>query len=229
MKSIKARKQRKSFFNAPLHKRQTNISSHLEENLLMKYDRRSVPLITGDTVKVMRGIYKGHESKVAKIHVKKYRVEVEGVTITKADGKKIAKPVHPSNLLITKLNLTDKWRRNNLEKKVSAETKKDIEAEAKQQIIELENERKQEEARLAAEKKAEEDVEEEDINEEPVVEEEDIKEKPVVVDKKPDSKKKTEDSPELDDALDSNKKKTPQTKNKSEGKKKKEDDKEETL
>ena len=251
MKSIKARKQRKSFFNAPLHKRQTNISSHLEENLLMKYDRRSVPLITGDTVKVMRGIYKGHESKVAKIHVKKYRVEVEGVTITKADGKKIAKPVHPSNLLITKLNLTDKWRRNNLEKKVSAETKKDIEAEGKQQLIELENERKQEEARLAAEKKAEEEeeeeeeeedvVEEEDIKEEPVVDKEedikegpvvvkekDIKEKPVVVDKKPDSKKKTEDSPELDDASDSDKKKTPQTKNKSEGKKKKEDDKEET-
>lgn len=222
MKSIKARKQRKSFFNAPLHKRQNNISSHLEENLLMKYDRRSVPLITGDTVKVMRGIYKGHESKVAKIHVKKYRVEVEGVTITKADGKKIAKPVHPSNLLITKLNLTDKWRRNNLEKKVSAETKKDIEAEAKQQIIELENERKQEEARLAAEKKAEEEEDED------VVEEEDIKEEPTVVDKKIDSKTKTEDSPELDDASDSNKKKTPQTKNKSEGKKKKEDDKEET-
>ena len=184
----------------------------------MKYDRRSVPLITGDTVKVMRGIYKGHESKVATIHVKKYRVEVEGVTITKADGKKIAKPVHPSNLLITKLNLTDKWRRNNLEKKVSAETKKDIEAEAKQQIIELENERKQEEARLAAEKKAEEED----------VEEEDIKEEPTVVYKKIDSKTKTEDSPELDDASDSNKKKTPQTKNKSEGKKKKEDYKEET-
>ena len=197
----------------------------------MKYDRRSVPLITGDTVKVMRGIYKDHESKVAKIHVKKYRVEVEGVTITKADGKKIAKPVHPSNLLITKLNLTDKWRRNNLEKKVSAETKKDIEEEAKQQIIELENERKQEEARLAAEKKEEEDVvEEEEVKEKPVVvKKEEIKEKPVVVDKKPDSKKKTEDSPELDDASDSDKKKTPQTKNKSEGKKKKEDDKEETL
>ncbi|RLF59695.1 MAG: 50S ribosomal protein L24 [Thermoplasmata archaeon] len=222
MKSIKARKQRKSFFNAPLHKRQNNISSHLEENLLMKYDRRSVPLITGDTVKVMRGIYKGHESKVATIHVKKYRVEVEGVTITKADGKKIAKPVHPSNLLITKLNLTDKWRRNNLEKKVSAETKKDIEAEGKQQLIELEKERKQEEARLAAEKKAEKEEDEE------VVEEEDIKEEPTVVDKKIDSKIKTEDSPELDDASDSNKKKTPQTKNKSEGKKKKEDDKEET-
>lgn len=225
MKSIKARKQRKTFFNAPLHKRQKNISTHLEENLLLKYDKRSVPLITGDTVKVMRGIYNGHEDKVAKIHVKDYRVEVEGVTITKADGKKIAKPIHASNLLITKLNLTDKWRRNNLERKVSAETKKDIEAEAKQQLIERENERKQEEARLAAEKEAEAEEEED----EEVVEEIEIKEEPTVVDKKVDTKEKTEDTLELDDASESNeKKKSPQTKNKSGETEEKEDNKEET-
>ena len=151
MKSGKARKQRKAYFNAPLHKKQKNISSHLEENLLLKYDRRSVPLITGDTVKVLRGAYKGHEDKVAHIHVKDYQVEVEGATITKADGKKIAKPLHPSNLLITKLNLTDKWRRKNLESKVSSETKKEIEAEAKQQLkeAELEQKQKEEEQRAA--------------------------------------------------------------------------------
>jgi large subunit ribosomal protein L24 len=151
MRSIKARKQRKTYFNAPLHKKQNNIASHLEENLLLKYDRRSVPLIKGDTVKIMRGAHKGHEDKVAKIHVKDYRVEIEGVTITKADGKKIAKPIHPSNLLITKLNLTDKWRRKNLEKRVSVETKKEIEAEAKQQLIELEEEKKRAEEELISE------------------------------------------------------------------------------
>jgi large subunit ribosomal protein L24 len=165
---MKARKQRKAYFNAPIHVKQNNISAHLEENLLLKYDRRSVPLISGDTVKIMRGSYKGHEDKVAKIHVKEFRIEVEGVTITKADGKKIAKPLHPSNLLITKLNLTDKWRRQNLERKVSAETKKEIEAEAKQQLIEAEEEKKQrEEARLAEEAEAAE-VEEEITEEETV-------------------------------------------------------------
>jgi large subunit ribosomal protein L24 len=174
MKSIKARKQRKAYFNAPIHVKQKNISAHLEENLLLKYDRRSIPLISGDTVKIMRGSFKGHEDKVAQIHVKDFRVDVEGVTITKADGKKIAKPLHPSNLLITKLNLTDKWRRQNLERKVSAETKKEIEAEAKQQIIDAEEEKKQrEEARLAEE--AETAQVDEKITEEEAVEE--IKEK----------------------------------------------------
>ena len=198
MKSVKARKQRKAFYNAPLHKKQKSIASHLEENLLLKYDQRSVPLITGDTVKVMRGVFKGHEDKVAKIHVKDYRVEVEGVTITKADGKKIAKPLHPSNLLITKLNLTDKWRRNNLERKVSEDTKKEIEAEAKQQLIEQEKERKRlEEEQLAAEKEAE--AEEESIEpevEEPIVEEPETK-KPVVkkTEKSEPKEKKTAGTP----------------------------------
>ena len=107
MKSIKARKQRKELFNAPLHKKRKWISAHLEENLLLKYDRRAISVIKGDTVKVMRGSFKGHEDKVAGVNVSKRYVEIEGLTMTKADGKKIAKSIHASNLLITKLDLTD--------------------------------------------------------------------------------------------------------------------------
>ena len=111
MKSKRPGKQRKILFNAPLHKKRKWLSSHLEENLLLKYDKRSMPVIKGDTVKVMRGSYRVHEDKVAKIDVKSGYVEIEGVTIIKADGKKIPKLLHASCLLITKLNLTDKWRR----------------------------------------------------------------------------------------------------------------------
>lgn len=159
MKSIKARKQKKAFFNAALHQRRKQLSSHLEENLLLKYDKRQVPLVKGDSIKIMRGAFKGHENKVTKIHLKKHQVEVEGVTITKADGKQVAKPVHPSNLLITKLNLTDKWRRKRLEEGLSSETKKEIEKEANIQLEELkEEERKAEEERLRQEKEAEEET-----------------------------------------------------------------------
>ncbi|HEC89859.1 MAG TPA: 50S ribosomal protein L24, partial [Thermoplasmatales archaeon] len=105
MKSIKPRKQRKQLYNAPLHKKRKWIAAHLSENLLLKYNRRSIPVIKGDTVKIMRGAFKGHEDKVTSVNVKKGFVEVEGVTLTKADGKKVARPIHPSNLLITKLNL----------------------------------------------------------------------------------------------------------------------------
>jgi large subunit ribosomal protein L24 len=154
MKSTKARKQRKAFFNAPLHQRRKQIGAHLEENLLLKYDKRRLPVVVGDTVKIMRGASKGHENKVTTIHLKKHLVEVEGVTITKADGKQVAKPVHPSNLLITKLNLTDKWRRQRLEEGLSSETKKEIEKEATDQIQQLEEERKAEEERRKQEEEA---------------------------------------------------------------------------
>ena len=162
MKSIKPRKQRKYLYNAPLHKKRKWLSAHLSENLLLKYDKRSVPVITGDEVEVMRGSFKGHKDKVASVNIKKQVVEVEGITTTKADGTKIAKSVHASNLLITKLNLTDRWRRQKLERGLSETTKKEIEKEAEQQLKEVEDQKKiAEETRKAEEEIPEEPVEEE--------------------------------------------------------------------
>jgi len=80
MKSIRPGKQRREMFNAPLHKKRKWIASHLEENLLLKYDRRSIPVVKGDTVKVVRGSFKGHEDKVAHVNIKKRYVEIEGLT-----------------------------------------------------------------------------------------------------------------------------------------------------
>lgn len=157
MKSIKPRNQRKRQFKAPLHRKRKSMASHLAENLLLKYDHRSTPIIKGDTVKVMRGSFRGHEDKVARVDIRKQIVEVEGITTVKADGTKIAKPVHPSNLLITKLNLTDKWRRKKLERGLSEETKKEIEKEAEEQIKEIEE--KKRDAEEIAKEKEEEEVE----------------------------------------------------------------------
>jgi len=159
MISSKPGKQRKRMFNAPLHKKRKWIAAHLEENLLLKYDRRAVPVVKGDTVRVMRGSFRGHEDKVARVNVKKGYLEIEGITMIKADGNKIAKPIHPSNVMITKLNLTDKWRRKKLEKGLSEEAKKEIEKEAEEQIKEVEEERKRLEKELE-EKEAEEELEE---------------------------------------------------------------------
>ncbi|MEM0492403.1 MAG: 50S ribosomal protein L24 [Candidatus Thermoplasmatota archaeon] len=154
MISIKPGKQRRYMYNAPLHKKRRWISSHLEESLLLKYDRRSIPVVVGDTVRVMRGSFKGHEDKITRVDTKGGYVEVEGLTMTKADGKKIPRPIHPSNLLITKLNLTDPWRREKLSKKLSEDKKKEIETEAAEQIklIEEKKKREEEERRLEEEK-----------------------------------------------------------------------------
>ena len=165
MTSTKPRKQRYNLHNAPLHKKRKWISSHLAENLLLKYDRRSIPVVKGDTVKIMRGNYRGHEDKISKVNVRDQTIEIEGVTITTAKGTKIAKPIHASKLLITKLNVTDKWRRRKLEKGLSETTKKEIEKEAEEQLKNLEAEKKAaeeaakaEEAVKAAEEKQKEET-----------------------------------------------------------------------
>ena len=153
-------------YNAPLHKKRKWISSHLAENLLLKYDRRSLPVVKGDTVKVMRGNYRGHEDKISKVNVRDQTVEIEGVTITTAKGTKIAKPIHASTLLITKLNITDKWRRQKLESGLSETAKKEIEKEAAEQLKAHEAEQKAKEEEAA---KAEEKLKEE--TKEPLIEE----------------------------------------------------------
>jgi large subunit ribosomal protein L24 len=157
MKSIQPRKQRKNYYTAPLHKKHKWLSTHLTENLLLKYDKRSIPIVKGDTVKVLRGSFRGHEDKIVRVNIHKQTVNIEGLTLVKADGTKIPKPIHPSNLLITKLNLTDSWRRKKLESGLSETVKKEIEQEAKQQLIEVEEEQKRIE-----ELKQEEDLAEEE-------------------------------------------------------------------
>jgi large subunit ribosomal protein L24 len=203
MVSIKPGKQRKELYNAPLHKKRNWISAHLEENLLLKYDKRAVPVVKGDTVKVMRGSFKGHEDKVANINTSKRSIEIEGITMSKADGNKIAKPLHASNVMIIKLNLTDKWRRKKLERGLSEETKKEIEKEAEEQIKEAEEQRKREEEEKALEEEEEaaEELEEPEKPEEkpkpkkPKAEEKKVEKKPTPKAKpkkeEPKAKKKT--------------------------------------
>jgi len=193
MKSIKPRKQRKYLHNAPLHKKRKWISSHMAENLLLKYDKRSIPIITGDTVTVMRGSFKGHEDKVASIHVKKQVVEVEGMTMVKADGTKIAKPVHASNLLITKLNLTDRWRRKKLERGLSETTKKEIEQEAAQQLKEIEQEQLAKEKLEEEQEISEEDAAKEESTDKTEQTEPEVKKQEKPAEKKPAPQKKTEE------------------------------------
>ncbi len=76
---------------------------------------RSLPLRKGDTVRILRGAYAGMEGKVRSVDLKNFRVTIDGVTREKADGTTVYVPIHPSNLMITKLDLSDKWRSSRLE------------------------------------------------------------------------------------------------------------------
>jgi large subunit ribosomal protein L24 len=198
MESMKPGKQRKELYNAPLHRKRNFISAHLEEKLLLKYDKRAVPVVKGDTVKVMRGSFRGHEDKVAKVVVKKRCLEIEGITMSKADGNKIAKPIHPSNVMIIKLNITDKWRRKKLERGLSEETKKEIEKEAEQQIKEAEEEKIKEEEAKALEE-AEEEIEKEEPTETEKEEKVEEKTKPKAEEKKREKKTAPKAKPEKEE------------------------------
>lgn len=169
--------------NAPLHKKRKWISSHLAENLLLKYDRRSLPVVKGDTVKIMRGNFRGHEDKIVKVNVRDQTVEIEGVTITTAKGTKLAKPIHASTLLITKLNVTDKWRRKKLESGLSETSKKELEKEAEEQLKILEAEKKAEEEAAKEEEKRKREAEEPVTEEEPTAQTVPQTEEPVVKEK----------------------------------------------
>jgi large subunit ribosomal protein L24 len=116
VKSSKARKQRKALYNAPVHVRRRIVSSHLNEALMKEHKKRSVPVIKGDTVMVVRGDADivWTEGKVSNVDTKSGRLTVEGVTTTKADGAQTARAVHASKVVITKLDLSDSWRKEKL-------------------------------------------------------------------------------------------------------------------
>lgn len=108
------RKQRKVRIDAPLHVRQKYLHARLERKLADRYKLRSVQLRKGDTIKVLRGDFRGREGKVAKVNLKNESIEVDGVTLHKADGSEVARPIHPSNVMVTKLDLKDKLRTSKL-------------------------------------------------------------------------------------------------------------------
>jgi len=112
--STQPRKERYALYNAPVHERRARIASHLDESLLLKYNTRSTTLRVGDTVRVMRGEYAGTTGKILEINTRTGKVTVDGVTVTKADATQKPRPVDPSNLVITKLDLTDPKRREKL-------------------------------------------------------------------------------------------------------------------
>ena len=110
--SIQPRKQRKALYTAPLHIRRKIMSANLSKDLRADIGKRSLPIRVGDKVQVVRGDFKGHEGKVETIDAKRYKVTVEGVTLSKPDGNAVFLPIHPSNLMIIEADLKDERRLN---------------------------------------------------------------------------------------------------------------------
>jgi len=117
IKSKKPTKQRKKLFQAPDHIRYKHFAAPLSPELRKNYGARNLPVRKGDTVRVMRGDHKKFEGKVIRVDRKKYRIYIEGLTREKVDGTAVFIPIHPSKVMITKINLEDDWRRKILERR----------------------------------------------------------------------------------------------------------------
>ncbi|TRO54317.1 50S ribosomal protein L24 [Candidatus Bathyarchaeota archaeon] len=114
MKPSTARKRR---YNAPLHMRRKYVSAPLSPNLRVEHGTRSMPIVEDDTVSITKGDRKLSEGRVLRVDAKNTKIYIEGVTRTRQDGSSVQIPVRPENVMITRLNMKDEWRRRALERK----------------------------------------------------------------------------------------------------------------
>src|SRR5581483_95033 len=121
----------RTIYMAPQHVITKQLGSTLSKELRQKYHQRSVRVIEGDSVKVLRGEFKGIEGKVTSVSTEKRGIAIEGIKREKLKGGNVDIYIHPSNVIVTALNLEDKWRQNRLEgqKQKSPKTSQPAETE----------------------------------------------------------------------------------------------------
>ncbi|MHA1215746.1 MAG: 50S ribosomal protein L24 [Candidatus Thorarchaeota archaeon] len=105
------RKQRRRIYKDPVHAHKKMLRCRLDDDLREEYGVRSMVVRKGDLVRIMRGQFRDTEAKVTRVDYSKTRVYVDAATTTKADGKEAPVPLHPSNLMIVKLELDDDRKR----------------------------------------------------------------------------------------------------------------------
>ena len=104
-------------YRATYQTKSKQLGSALSKNLHKKYGKRSVRVIEGDSVTIVRGEFKGVDGKISKISTQKSSVAIEGIKKEKSKGEKFDVYIHTSNLVVTSLNTGDKWRTAKLEGK----------------------------------------------------------------------------------------------------------------
>jgi len=107
----------RTIYQASQSVRSKLLCSHLSKDLKNKYHKRSVRVTEGDTVKVVRGEFKGVSGKITAVSTLKNGISIEGIKKEKLKGGNLDVFVHTSNVIVTDLNTEDKWRTAKLEGK----------------------------------------------------------------------------------------------------------------
>jgi large subunit ribosomal protein L24 len=98
------------------HKREKLLGANLSENLRKQHNKRSMRVIKGDTVRILRGEYVGVEGKVEKVDTERSTLSIEGVQREKIRGGKVKVQIHASNVQIISVNTDDEYRMKGTQK-----------------------------------------------------------------------------------------------------------------
>jgi large subunit ribosomal protein L24 len=99
----------------PKHQRDKMVGAVLEDSLRKQYGRKNMRVVKGDSVRVMRGEYKGVEGKVEKVNTEHATFHIEGIQREKIRGGQVKVPIHSSNVMVISLNLDDDYRSSKLQ------------------------------------------------------------------------------------------------------------------
>lgn len=120
--SSQARKVRKHYFNATKDEKHIALSAPLSKELQGTHGIKRLPIRRDDEVKVVRGQFKERGGRVVAVKLRTMRINVESVTKQKINNETVYIPIHPSNVVITKLKM-DKHRKSLIEKKKAGRDK----------------------------------------------------------------------------------------------------------
>jgi len=90
--------------------RSRQLGAALSPDLRSRHSRRSVRVVAGDTVRVVRGEYKDVEGRVSRVFALAGRIAIEGVKKEKGKGEKFDVQIHSTNVVVTSLNGADSRR-----------------------------------------------------------------------------------------------------------------------
>lgn len=99
----------------PKHQRDKMVGAVLEDSLRKQYGRKNIRVVKGDSVRIMRGEYKGVEGKVEKVNTEHATFHIEGIQREKIRGGQVKVPIHSSNVTVISLNLDDDYRSRKLQ------------------------------------------------------------------------------------------------------------------
>ena len=120
------------------HKREKLLGASLSENLREQHNRRSIRIVKGDTVRILRGEYAGIEGKVEKVNTVRSTLSIEGVQREKIRGGKVKVQIHASNVQIISLNTDDEYRMKGTRKKKEKNPKSANQKKMKKSIVKKE-------------------------------------------------------------------------------------------